>query len=79
MMDMTTLIDNIHKHASGLSKFSILMLEKGKPAFMKELGRAEDVIAFLFDCDIHLWQLVNCCRTCVLNSQHVRWNITLRR
>lgn len=78
-MDMTTLIDNIHKHSSGLSKFCILMLEKGKPASTKELARAEDVIAFLFDCDIHLWQLVNCCRTCVLNSQHVRWNITLRR
>ena len=78
MMDMTTLIDNIHKHASGLSKFCILMLEKDKPVF-KEFRNAEDVIAFLFDCDIHLWELVKCCRTCVLNSKHVRWNITLTR
>lgn len=78
-MDMTTLIDNINKHSSRLSKFCILMLEKDKPAFTKELAKAEDVIAFLFDCDIHLWQLEKCCRTCVLNSQHVRWNITLIR
>lgn len=78
-MDMASLIDNIHKYSSRLSKFCILMLEKGKPACTKELARAEDVIAFLFDCDIHLWQLVKCCRTWVLNDQHMRWNITLRR
>ena len=41
--------------------------------------KTEDAITFLFDCDIHLWQLVKCCRTCVLNSGRVRWDITLRR
>lgn len=46
----------------------------------KFIYKADDVIAFLFDCDIHLWQLVS------WNIQYdncggfIRtWNITLRR
>lgn len=46
----------------------------------KFMRKAEDVITFLFDCDIHLWQLVS------YNIQRDRfcgyiytWNITLRR
>lgn len=56
-MDMASLIDNINKHSSRLSKFCILMLEKGKPACTKELARAEDAIAFLFDADIFGWSI----------------------
>ena len=46
----------------------------------KFMRKADDAIAFLFDCDIHLWQLVS------YDIQHdhcgglIRtWNITLRR
>ena len=46
----------------------------------KFMRKTDDVIAFLFDCDIHLWRLVSC------DIQHVNcdglvttWNITLRR
>lgn len=46
----------------------------------KFIHNTEDVIAFLFDCDIHLWQLMS------WNIQYdncgglIRtWNITLRR
>lgn len=44
------------------------------------IRKADDAIAFLFDCDIHLWQLVS------WDIQHgncggliATWNITLRR
>lgn len=46
----------------------------------KYMRKAEDVIAFLFDADIHLWQLVSCDiqrdRCC---GYIYTWNITLRR
>lgn len=46
----------------------------------KFLSNADDAIAFLFDCDIHLWQLIS------WNIQYdncggliATWDITLRR
>ena len=45
------------------------------------MRKTDDAIAFLFDCDIHLWQLVSCdiqqeASNCGLITT---WNITLRR
>ena len=47
----------------------------------KFLRKAEDAIAFLFDCDIHLWQLVSYdrIRQNVFDGLITTWNITLRR
>ena len=46
----------------------------------KFIRKAEDAIVFLFDCDVHLWQLMS------YDIQHdhcgglmTTWNITLRR
>lgn len=41
---------------------------------------ADDAIGFLFDCDVHMWELVSVDRICVKGSSSmVQWNITLRR
>lgn len=46
----------------------------------KFISNTDDAIAFLFDCDIHLWQLVSWdARYDNCGGLITTWNITLRR
>ena len=47
----------------------------------KFIRKSDDAIAFLFDCDIHLWKLVSYdrIRQNVFDELITTWNITLRR
>lgn len=47
----------------------------------KFIHKTEDAIAFLFDCDIHLWQLVSCeiQQEGGYDGLITTWSITLRR